>query len=195
MGLLRQSQIRQKSNCPRLDLVIRAAISALADAPVQVVLTTGYQQVPKELCTLPSNFQHAAYLPSLSMAERCDLMVHHGGHSSVMTGLSAGRPAVIIPTITEREGNARRVLALGAGEIVLPVEGTGSEKRIDVAEFGAKVRRVLNEPDYLRSAQRVAESMRKFGGAGEAANLIERFASNNTGPARVADSRSPGLAE
>ncbi len=106
-------------------VVIRAAISALADAPVQVVLTTGYQDVPAELGTLPSNFHHAAYLPGRAMAERCDLMVHHGGHGSSMTGLAAGTPAVIIPTITERESNARRVVALGAGEIVLPVDGRG----------------------------------------------------------------------
>jgi hypothetical protein len=35
-------------------------------------------------------------------------------------------------TITERESNARRVVALGAGEIVLPVDGADGEKRIDV---------------------------------------------------------------
>jgi len=62
---------------------------------------------------------HAPYLPGRAMAERCDLIVHHGGHSSVMTGLSVGTPAVIIPTITERESNARRLAALGAGEIVM----------------------------------------------------------------------------
>ncbi len=157
-------------------VVIRAAITALGDAPVQVVLTTGYQDVPGEFGTLPSNFHHAAYLPGRAMAERCDLMVHHGGHSSVMTGLSAGTPAVIIPTITERESNARRLAALGAGEIVLPVDGADGEKHIDVAEFGAKVHRVLNDPGYFSSARRVAESMRQFGGAQEAAQLIERFA-------------------
>jgi hypothetical protein len=102
-------------------VVIRAALAALAHAPVQVVMTTGYQDVPEEFGTLPSNFHHAAYLPGRAMAEHCDLMVHHGGHSSVMTGLSAGTPAVIIPTITERESNARRLAALGAGEIVLPL--------------------------------------------------------------------------
>jgi len=157
-------------------IVIRAAIAALGDAPVQVVLTTGYQEVPKEFGTLPSNFHHAAYLPGRAMAERCDLMVHHGGHSSVMTGLSVGAPAVIIPTITERESNARRLTALGAGEIVLPVDGADGEKQIEVAEFSAKVSRVLNEPSYRTSARRVAESMRKFGGAQEAAELIGRFA-------------------
>src|SRR5208337_4981740 len=161
-------------------VVIRAAIAAFRDAPVQVVLTTGYQDVPKEFGALPSNFHHAAYLPGLAMAERCDLMVHHGGHSSVMTGLSAGTPAVIIPTITERESNARRVAALGAGEIMLPVDGADGEKHLDVDEFSAKVHRVLNDPGYLRSARRIAESMRTFGGAQEAADRIEQFAGGKT---------------
>jgi UDP:flavonoid glycosyltransferase YjiC (YdhE family) len=90
------------------------------------------------------------------MAERCDLMVHHGGHSSGMTGLSAGTPAVIIPTCTERESNARRLAALAAGEIVLPIDGADGEKHIDVDEFSSKVRRVLNEPGYRASAGRVS---------------------------------------
>ncbi|MGA8229980.1 MAG: nucleotide disphospho-sugar-binding domain-containing protein [Candidatus Acidiferrales bacterium] len=156
-------------------VVIRAAVAALGDGPVQVVLTTGYQEVPEEVGTLPSNFHHAAYLPGLAMAERCDLMVHHGGHGSVMTGLSAGTPAVIIPTITERESNARRLRACGAGEIVMPVDGPDGEKQIDVAEFSAKVQRVLNEPSYWSSARRVAESMRQFGGAQQAADRLEQF--------------------
>jgi MGT family glycosyltransferase len=178
-------------------VVSRAAIAALGEAPMQVVLTTGYHEVPTEFGTLPSNFHHAAYLPGLAMAERCDLMVHHGGHTSVNTGLSTGTPAVIIPTTTERESNARRVVALGAGEIVMPVDDADGEKHIDVAEFCVKVRRVLNDSDYLRSAQRVAESMRKFGGAREAADRIERFAgvpgvppSGRSGPDRPDGSRS-----
>jgi UDP:flavonoid glycosyltransferase YjiC (YdhE family) len=68
-------------------VVIRAAIAAFGNAPVQVLLTTGYQELPKEFGALPANFHHAAYLPGLATAARCDLMVHHGGHGSVMTGL------------------------------------------------------------------------------------------------------------
>ena len=109
------------------------------------------------------------------MAERCDLIVFHGGHSSVMTCLKAGTPAVIIPTITERESNARRLAALGAGEVVMPVTGADGEKRIDVGEFSAKVQRVLNEPEYRLSAKRVAESMKKYHGAEGAAERIEEF--------------------
>lgn len=94
------------------------------------------------------------------MAERCVLMVQHGGHGSVMIGLAAGTPAVVIPTVTERESNARRVLALGAGEIVLPVNGADGEKRIDVQEFGSKVQRVLKEPEYRAWARRMVPASR-----------------------------------
>lgn len=156
-------------------VVIQAAIAALGDTPVNVVLTTGYQDLPDEVGVLPSNFRHAAYLPGLAMASHCNLMIHHGGHSSVMTSLSTGTPAVIIPTSTERESNARRFTALGAGEIAKPADASGGEKQIDVADFSAKVNRVLNDPSYRSSAGRVGESMRKFGGAPHAADLIESF--------------------
>ena len=166
-------------------VVIRAAIAALGDAPVEVVLTTGYQEVPAEIGTLPSNFHHAAYLPGRAMAQRSDLMVHHGGHSSVMQSLAAGTPAVIIPTISERESNGRRLVALGAGEMVPPTDGEDGEKKIDVAEFSAKVDRVLHGPAFRTAAQRVADSMREYGGADEATRQLEKFASERHGMSRT----------
>ncbi len=60
---------------------------------------------------------------------------------------------------------------------------------IDVAKCRAKVRRVLEEPSYRNSAQQIARSMRKYGGAQEAANRIERFAT-----AVSAESNRPSLA-
>jgi UDP:flavonoid glycosyltransferase YjiC (YdhE family) len=157
-------------------VVIRAAIAALAEEPVDVVLTTGYQELPAEFADLPKNFRHAAYVPGPLMAERADLIVFHGGHSSTMTCMKAGTPAVIIPTITERVSNARRLAALGMGEVVMPVTDAEGEKRVDMAEFAAKVKRVLNEPRYSEAARRVAESMKKYGGAQAAAEKLEEFA-------------------
>ncbi len=156
-------------------VVIRAAIEGLAGEPVEVVLTTGYQELPQEVGELPKNFHLAPYVPGPLMAERSDLVVFHGGHSSVMTTLNAGTPSVIIPTISERESNARRVAALGAGEVVMPVNGADGEKTIDVAEFRAKVKRVLSEPSYRQAAARVSDSMRQFGGARGAAERIEKL--------------------
>jgi MGT family glycosyltransferase len=160
-------------------VVIRTAIAALSELPVNVVLTTGFQELPPEFASLPPNFHHAAYLPGRAMAERCDVMVHHGGHGSTMTALLAGTPAVIVPTITERESNARRVAFLGAAEVVLPTDGAEGEKQADVRNFADKVKRVLSDATYRESARRVAESMGRYGGAREAADRIETFAKSD----------------
>jgi len=90
--------------------------------------------------------------------------------------LQARTPAVIVPTITERESNARRLVALGAGEIVMPVTRADGEKAIDAAEFGAAVTRVLKDVAYRHSAKRVSESMRQYAGANAAADQVEQFA-------------------
>ncbi len=157
-------------------VVIRAAIASLGNKPVHVVLTGGFQDLPEEFGSLPANFFHAAYLPGMAMASRSNLMMHHGGHSSVMTGLSAGTASVIIPTSTERESNARRVAALGAGEMVKPTEAINGEKQINFADFAAKVDRCLTENSYREAARRVSESMRHYGGAEQAADRIEQLA-------------------
>ncbi len=96
-------------------VVIRAAITALADARAKVVLTTGHQPLPDEVGALPANFRHAGYVPGLAMARRSDLMVHHGGHGSCQTGLSTGTPAVIIPTYS---GSCSTLLRVGVIEAV-----------------------------------------------------------------------------
>jgi hypothetical protein len=176
LGLFRQSQIRQRSDADRFHRGDSSGHRGLGDMPVHVVLTTGYRGVPGEVGALPPNFTHADYLPGLAMAERCDLMVHHGGHGSVMTGLQAGTPAVIVPTITERENNARRLVAFGAGEIVIPVTRADGEKTIDAVEFGAAVNRVLKDEAYRHSAKRVSESMRQYAGAKGVAHQVEQFA-------------------
>jgi UDP:flavonoid glycosyltransferase YjiC (YdhE family) len=155
-------------------VVIRASIAALADEDVRVVLTTGHHPLPKGASPLPANFRHEPYVPGLAMAERSDVLIHHGGYGSCQTGLYAGKPAVIIPTFSERESNARRLVALGAGAIV-PVEQVGRKKRVDVEALRATVRRVLAQPSFADNARRAGERLRGYGGAAQAARLIEQF--------------------
>ena len=108
------------------------------------------------------------------MAERCDLLIHHGGYGSCQTGLAMGKPSVIIPTYAERESNARRMVALGAAAMV-PVEHDCGKKRVSVEALQAMVRRVLTNPSIADKAARAGERMRAYGGAAQAARLIEQF--------------------
>jgi UDP:flavonoid glycosyltransferase YjiC (YdhE family) len=161
-------------------VIIRAAIHAFADSRMHVVMTTGHQPIPTELRRVPRNFILAPYLPGVAMAEHSDLMIHHGGHGSVMAGLLAGTPQAMVPTYSERESNARRMAALGVGDFVLPTINESGKKQLDVAEFKTKVERLLTEPRYQETARRLAEVMRSYGGAREAADRIERFAATST---------------
>ena len=157
-------------------VVLRACIAALADEDVQVVLTTGYHDLPIEPASLPPNFWYESYVPGIAMAERSDLMIHHGGHGASMTGPYTSTPAVIIPTFSERESNARRIAGLGAAEFIVPTEDETTEKNVSVDELRAKVRWVLSNRSYCDSARHLGRKMRSYGGTSEAARLITDFA-------------------
>ena len=155
-------------------VVTRGCIEAFRDKDVQVVLSTGHHSLPKEAVPLPSNFRHVVFVPGLAMAERSDLLIHHGGYGSCQTGLFTGTPSLVIPTMSERESNARRVAAVGAGDFALPTtDATGKKKKVDAAEVRQKVDRILSDPSFKENAKRISEKLRTYGGAPYAASLIE----------------------
>jgi len=160
------------------EIIIRACIHVLSKMDAHVILTTGNHKLPKDLLPLPDNFYSALYLPGLQLAKKCDLMIHHGGYGSCQTSLYSGTPSVIIPTFSERESNARRVAAVGAGEFVLPKIGGSSKREIDLKEFREKINRVLLSPSYLLNSQLQGQKMASFGGPEKAVNLIEGFVSS-----------------
>ncbi|MBN1810469.1 MAG: hypothetical protein JXA14_01385, partial [Anaerolineae bacterium] len=123
---------------------------------------------------LPPNFRHELYVPGLAMAERSDLLIHHGGYGSCQIGLYTGTPALIIPTYSERESNARRIAAQGAGDYVVPKSDiTGRKKQVSAEEVRTKVFNILSDASFTENARRISERMRAYGGASEAARLIE----------------------
>jgi UDP:flavonoid glycosyltransferase YjiC (YdhE family) len=125
--------------------------------------------------TLPANFHFAPYLPGITLARNCDLMVHHGGYGSCQTGLFTGTPAVIIPTFSERESNARRVADVGAGEFVLPKIGSDGKRMVDMDELRISIARVLSDPSYLKNAQVQSQKLAAFGGPERVVQIIEDF--------------------
>jgi UDP:flavonoid glycosyltransferase YjiC (YdhE family) len=156
-------------------IVLEACIEALGNQALQVVLTTGHHSLPSRFVPLPSNFFHEPYVPGLSMAERSDLLIHHGGYGSCQTGLYTGTPALIIPTYSERESNARRIAAQGAGDFVVPKSDiTGKQKWIMAEDVRDKVFKLLSDDSFMIQAKRLSARMKSYGGARKAARLIER---------------------
>jgi len=155
-------------------VIISACLEALGNEPMQVVLTTGYHSFPRKFLPLPPNFHLEPFLPGLAMAERSDLIIHHGGYGSCQTGLYTGTPALIIPTYSERESNARRIASQGAGDFIVPeTDKRGRKKYVSANDLRDKTYAILSEKSFAANARRLGEKLKTHGGAPQAARLIE----------------------
>jgi MGT family glycosyltransferase len=168
--------VRGASTFSDSSVVLEACLEALGNQAVQVVLTTGYHALADRFVPLPPNFRHELYVSGIAMAERSDLLIHHGGYGSCQTGLYTGTPALIIPTFSERESNARRIAAQGAGVCVVPKsDATGKNKWVSAQEVRAKMFKILSDASFTVNAKKMSKRMKSYGGAPEVARLIERF--------------------
>jgi len=157
-----------------------ACYKALANQPFHVVLSMGHQHLTGSLASPPENFQCVPFVPGLAMAERCNLMIHHGGYGSCQTGLVSGTPALILPTFSERESNARRIKQIEAGEYMLPQCDDGiKSKYFDPEDVLQKTKVLLNTPRYKENAAKYGFKLASYGGVVKAVRLIEEFISGD----------------
>ena len=156
-------------------VILKAAIEGLADKHVRVIITTGHHVFPDELPPLPANFRRKPFLPGLSLARRSDLIIHHGGHGSCMVGATAGTPALIIPTISERESNARHFAALGVAKVLMPSEYSSGEKHLPSSRLWETAEAILSNKSCINKAVELSQKMQEFGGARLAADNIEKL--------------------
>lgn len=95
-----------------------AALTALADKPVRVVLTLGPDHRPEEISVRPANARIEQVVPHSAVLKRGRMLVSHAGHGSVMKALWEGRPMVLMPWGRDQPGVAARAEALGVAEVV-----------------------------------------------------------------------------
>ena len=95
----------------------RLAVAAAASTsiPGTTLLVLDGAQVP---APAPPNLVTAAYIPNDAALRLADVIVHHGGHGTMLSALVAGVPQVIVPdnlrTNQEHHGAAMAALGVGA---------------------------------------------------------------------------------
>jgi MGT family glycosyltransferase len=151
--------------------VLRTALEALAGLPLQVVVTTGKHRDPAglDLGHIPANARVERFVPHSQLFPRTSLVVTTGGTGTVLAALAAGIPLVIVPTAWDQPENAWRVAEAGAGVRVAP-------GRCTPAVLREAVQRVLGDPSFARNARRLGDDFTHYGGASQAADLLERLA-------------------
>jgi hypothetical protein len=132
--------------------VYRAAIDALSNLPVRVLVTVGRDRDPADLGPLPANVHAERWVPQRDVMPHAAAMVCHGGSGTVTMGLAAGVPMAVVPLFADQPYNAQSIAAIGAG---IALEG-GADA---VARLGDAVSRLLVDPAYGANAARIADEI------------------------------------
>lgn len=149
-------------------VLLRAALTGLADLPVRVIATWNGRE-PADLLPAAPN---AVVVPWLSYARtipHCDLVITHAGHGTVVRSLTLGRPLLACPAAGDMAENAARIDWAGLGRRLpqrwLSPRSVRLAARSVLADRGARVR-----------AEAIARWAAEQDGAGVAAEAVERWA-------------------
>jgi UDP:flavonoid glycosyltransferase YjiC (YdhE family) len=139
----------------------RVVAEALADAPLQVIVSAPEGAVPGP----PPNFIVRPWVPVVGLLPRLDALVTHAG-TTLTEGLLHGLPSVAAPIAQEQGVFAQKAVDAGAAVRV-------AFNRVTPAELRKAVFQVLEDPAYRAAAARLGASFREAGGAAAAAAALE----------------------
>lgn len=89
-------------------------------------------------------------MPQADVLPHTAVLVCHGGSGTVLGGLAAGVPQVVVPLGGDQPANAQRIAAIGAGLALT---------KPDAETLRAAIRRVLEDEGFRRAAQAVSVEM------------------------------------
>lgn len=142
--------------------VYRAAVAAVRDLDVSVLLTVGRRFDPVELGPVPAHVRVTAWVDQADVLNGADLVVCHGGSGTVFGALAAGVPVVIAPVFADQFENGRRIAQAGAG-VTLDETGVNGPRRAigeqDAPRITQAIATVLGAGSYVEGASRIAAEM------------------------------------
>lgn len=143
-----------------------AALRALGDRPVRVLVTVGPDHDPAELSTRPANARAERTVSHAAVLERGRLLVSHAGHGSVMKALWYGRPMVLVPWGRDQPGVAARAADLGVARVIDRSEATPGA-------LAAAIDGVLADDGMRVTAMRHATRLQTSDAGAAAAAILE----------------------
>ena len=146
--------------------VFESVIAALADEPVDVVVTTGRDLDPASLGPLPDNTSAHVFLPYDEVLPSCDAVVCHAGFGTTMAALAHDLPIVAVPLSADQGVHAARCGELGLGQVVPWPDPAPDAIR-------AAVRDVLDDPSSAARAALVGREVRAMPTAATATHALE----------------------
>ena len=145
--------------------IFRKIMHALDVPDYQVIVSAGgaYKRLQKS--TITKNATIYRSVPQISLLNRIDLFISHGGNNSINEALASGKPIIVIPVGGEQADNASRIVYLGVG------------KRIDITTFNEKqllgiVEEIRQTPTFQERALTIMNGLRLTQGVVTASRCI-----------------------
>jgi UDP:flavonoid glycosyltransferase YjiC (YdhE family) len=151
--------------------LVQRLLAAVGGLPVRALVTVGPSLDPQQY-TAQANTHVVASAPHSQVLPLVSAMVTHAGHGSVIRSLAHGVPLVCLPMGRDQNDVAARVVYRGAG-----LRLSASAK---VAPIRAALERVLGEPGFRASAQKLGEAVRRDAAASTAVDELVGLASQTT---------------
>jgi UDP:flavonoid glycosyltransferase YjiC (YdhE family) len=148
--------------------LLEATLRALADAPVRVLATWNRRLPPRPL-RVPANARLIEWISYARTMPRCDVVVCHAGHGTLVRALASGCAVVACPAIGDMNENAARVDWAGAGVRVPRRFQTPRVLRL-------AVERALGDPSIRARAAELGAWARGHDSGAIASGLVERLA-------------------
>ncbi len=147
--------------------VVEPTLTALADLPVQVAVTTGGRPL-EALPPRPANAFAASYLPYDELLAHTSVLVTNGGYGGLHHAMRHGVPIVIAGDSEDKVETSARVQHAGVGVNLRTGRPTPDAVR-------AAVQRILADPSYAANARRIGEAIAVAPGAVGLADDVEQL--------------------
>jgi UDP:flavonoid glycosyltransferase YjiC (YdhE family) len=148
--------------------LLLAALRGLADAPVRV-LATYNRRLPSAPLPVAENARVVEWVSYARTMPRCDVVVCHAGHGTLVRALACGCAVVACPAVGDMNENAARLVWAGAG-VRVPRRFT-TPRALRLA-----VERALAEPSIGARARELEAWAHANDAGARAAELVERLA-------------------
>lgn len=145
----------------------RTVVTALAELPVRLLVTVGDNGDPADWTGLPPTVHVERWVPQRDVLRWAAAMVCHGGTGTVLGGLTAGVPMVVVPQFADQPDNAERIAEVGAGLRI-----GGPEEPVDPAALTSAVTRVLAEPSFRQVSGDIAAEIGALPSADDAVGFL-----------------------
>jgi UDP:flavonoid glycosyltransferase YjiC (YdhE family) len=155
--------------------VYTTALEAVNGLPVRALLTAGRPEGDRPpIASAPAHVRAAAWVNEVDVLAEADLVVCHGGASSILGAAAAGIPLVIVPLFGDQHANARLVGEFGAGVVA----------ELNARSIRTAILQVLADDTHRRRAQALAHELRTHAQCERIVKLLAELRSGAPGAMR-----------